>query len=126
MTEMEITYIFIRYVSVSIQRRAKAFYRKHNKIYYQENKEFIESIEVEEGFEFSSNPFFENIEEKLSYRELINKSLSTLNEKEKYIIIEKYVNQRSDIDIGKQFSISSQMISKSKRKILKKLKIFFN
>lgn len=129
MTEMEITYVFVRYISVTIQRQSKAFYRRYNRITYHENKEFIDNIDIEqkiiECYSKSSSAFYGNFEEKLSYQELLYEGLSSLNEMEKYIIYEKYLNKRSDVDIGKEFSISSQMVSKRKRKILSKLKNYF-
>lgn len=130
MTEMEITYVFIRYISVTIQRQSKAFYRRQNKITYHENKELIENIDIEqrlfENFSNQSNSFCGNFDEKLSFQELLIKGLSSLSEIEKYIIFEKFINQRSDNDIGKEFSISSQMVSKRKRKVLDKLKTVFH
>ena len=41
MTELEITYIFIRYITIAIERKAKAFYHKYNKILFHENQELI-------------------------------------------------------------------------------------
>lgn len=128
-TEMDITYVFIRYISVTVRRQAKAFYRRQHKISYHENKEVLENIEIEkrlsEFFFNSSSSLYNTVEDKLSYQELLYKGLGSLSEVEKYIIYEKFVNQRSDIDIGKDFSISSQMVSKRKRSILDKLKTFF-
>lgn len=129
MTEMDITFIFISYIKVTIQRQAKAFYRRCYKITYYENEEFIENIEIEKeiiGYHSRSESFLnDNFEEKLSHQEILLKGLSSLDETEKYIIREKFLNQRSDFDIGKDFSISGQMISKRKRKILSKLESFF-
>lgn len=129
MTEMEITYVFIRYISVTIKRQAKAFYNRHNKVYYYENKEFIESIEIEERtiecHLNSSSFFYGDFEEKMSYQDLLCESLNSLDEIERRLLYEKYLNQRSDVDIGNDYSISSQMVSRRKRKILDKLRKFF-
>ena len=129
MTEMEITYIFTSYISVTIRRQSKAFYRRIQKVSYHESKEFIESGELENKMlEFhtnSSDLFISNFEEKLLYQELLLKSLSSLTEMEKYIVCEKYLHQRSDVDIGKDFSVSGQMISRRKLEILRKLKKSF-
>lgn len=130
MTEMEITYIFTRYISVTIKRQAKAFYRRYNRIFYYENKELIENIEIEDemfkSYTDSSRSVYKNIEERLSYQDLLFEGLNSLNDMEKQIICEKYIKIRSDADIGKDFSISSQMISKRKRKIIAKLKSLFS
>lgn len=129
MTEMDITFIFIRYISVTIKRQAKAFYRKYDRIFFYENKEFIENIDLDDEIvQVNSKPssvFYKNIDERLSYRELLFKGLDSLDEMEKQIICEKFFKQRSDSDIGKEYSVSSQMVSKRKRKILDKLKSFF-
>ncbi|MGL9814039.1 sigma factor-like helix-turn-helix DNA-binding protein [Enterococcus sp. DIV0098] len=129
MTEMDITFIFIRYISVTIKRKARAFYRKYDRIFFNENKEFIENIDLDNEIVLfcsnSSSVFYKDIEEKLTYQELLFEGLDSLNEMEKQIICEKYFKQRSDSDIGKGYSVSSQMISKRKRKILYKLKSFF-
>jgi DNA-directed RNA polymerase specialized sigma subunit len=127
LTDMDITYIFIRYISVTIKRQARAFYLRYNKIFYYENREYIENIdmETEEVCSISSNSFCRNIEDKLSYRDLLFKGLNSLQVMEKQLIYEKFLNQRSDADIGRDFSISSQMVSRRKRKILYKLKNFF-
>lgn len=129
MTEMDITYVFTRYISVTIQRQAKTFYRRNNRITYYENKELIENINIEREMLDSSpelaKSYFDNFEENLTYQEILSKGLGALSEIEKYIICEKFLNKRSDADIGSEFSISSQMISKRKRKILGKLKNFF-
>ncbi|MDT2556640.1 sigma-70 family RNA polymerase sigma factor [Enterococcus raffinosus] len=130
MTEMDVTFIFIRYISVTIKRQSKTFYNRFNKIYYYENKEFVENIEIEkrpiEFYSSSSSYCFDNLEEKIFYRELLHEGLNSLTDMEKQLICEKFINQRSDADIGKELSVSSQMASKRKRIILGKLKSFFN
>lgn len=130
MTEMDITYAFIRYISVAIRRQAKAFHNKYSVINYNENIEFIENLVTgSEGVEcnlFSSNSLYKSLDDKLIYQELLMRGLDSLNETEKYVIHEKFINQRSDADIGKDFSISSQMISRKRRKIFGKLKHFFS
>ena len=129
MTELEITYIFIRYITIAIERKAKEFYHKYNKILFHENQELIENIDsVKEKTENDWNSmscFYGNIEEKITFQELIFEGLNSLDFFEKQIIREKFLNERSDMDIGKNFSVSSQMISKKKRKILNKLKSIY-
>lgn len=128
MTEMELTYMFIRYVSVTIKRQAGAFYRRYNKLVFYENEELKENLEIEKTGEYylnRSSIFCGNINEKLIYQELLAKGLKSLDEKEAKILCEKFLNQRSDFDIGNEYSVSSQMISKRKRKIFRKLASFF-
>lgn len=130
MTEMDITYIFIRYISVSIKRQSKAFYHRYNRIFLNENNRFVENINLEDDTfqlnSYTSNPFYRNTEEKLSYQELLFAGLNSLDNSERQIVYEKFVKHRTDADIGNEYSISSQMVSKRKRKILDKLKIFFS
>ena len=116
MTEMDITHMFIRYILVTIKRQAGAHYGRTNKISFYENKDFIENLDVE---------ISEDIEGKIVFEEFLFKSLNFLDDEERWIVFEKFINQKSDNDIGKVFSVSSQMISKKKRKILEKLKNFF-
>lgn len=127
MTEMDITYIFTRYISVTITRQAYAFYRRYNKIFYYENKEFVENKDTEsnEIYSSSSDSLYGSIDDKLIYQESLLKGLKSLNEMEKQLIYEKFFDQKSDFDIGKKFSVSSQMISRRKRNILNRLKNFF-
>lgn len=127
MTEMEITYIFTRYISVTTKRQACAFYRRYNKTFFHENIELVENLDIHSNEVYSNIPshFFENIEDKLSYQELLFKGLNALNSVEKQLIREKFYYQKSDVEIGKALSVSSQMISKRKRTILNRLKSFF-
>lgn len=132
--EMNITYIFIRYITVTIKRQVRAFYRKYNKVIYQENKEFIENclniIEIEneiiENRTDLPSAFYEDLEKKLSYQDLLFKGLNSLNDIEKRIMYEKFLEQRSDADIGKEYLVSSQTISKRKRNTFGKLRNYFS
>lgn len=51
-TEMDFTYIFICYVSVTLQRQANAFYKKQANLFSYESLEFIESKEMEEAIQY--------------------------------------------------------------------------
>lgn len=126
MTEMDATYIFIRYISVTVKRHAQTFYYKYNKTFYYENKEFVENTDMESKEVHSKllNSIYENIDDRLFRQELLINGLNSLNIMEKQIIREKYFFQKSDAEIGIVFSVSGQMISKRKRNILNKLKSF--
>lgn len=126
MTEMDITYIFTRYISVTVRRHAHAFFHRYNKIFYYENKEFADNTELESNEMHLSllGSFYESIDDRLSYQKLFFDGLNSLDMMEKQIIREKYFYQKSDAEIGKVFSVSSQMISKRKRSILNRLKSF--
>lgn len=126
MTEMDATYIFIRYISVTVKRHAQTFYHKYNKTFYYEKKEFVENTDMESKEVHSKllNSIYENIDDRLFRQELLINGLNSLNIMEKQIIREKYFFQKSDAEIGIVFSVSGQMISKRKRNILNKLKSF--
>ena len=88
--------------------------------------ENIDSVKEKTENDWNSmSCFYGNIEEKITFQELIFEGLNSLDFFEKQIIREKFLNERSDMDIGKNFSVSSQMISKKKRKILNKLKSIY-
>ena len=76
MTEMDITYIFIRYISVTIRRQANTFFSKHNRTIYYENEDLIENNIVEkvssENDWNSTRSFYKNIEEKLTFQEIFS------------------------------------------------------
>lgn len=124
-TEMDFTYIFICYVSVTLQRQANAFYKKQGKLFSYESLEFIESKEMEEAIQcqYGNNKLLPEKLIELGYRsEKIYTSLASLTEVEQYILKEKHVNQQSDASIGKDIQISGQMVSKKKRQAYAKLR----
>ena len=57
--------------------------------------------------------------------EQLRLSLSCLTNDEFFILSEKYTKKLSDAEIGKKLHLSSQMISKKKRKAFAKLKEYF-
>lgn len=126
--ELEITYIFIRYITVTLQRQANTFYKKQLKIFSHESKELIEE-EINKSvnnFEFSKMPIpDEEVIFHCQVKELLD-SLQLLTKEEYFILIEKHVKRRSDADIGKDLHISGQMVSKKKRNAYTKLKNNFS
>lgn len=123
-TEMDITYIFICYVSVTLQRQANAFYKKQGKLFSYESLEFIDSKEIEEAiqYQYGNHLLPEELIELDFRNEKIYTSLASLTKVEQYILKEKHVNQRSDASIGKDMRISGQMVSKKKRQAYAKLR----
>lgn len=124
-TEMDFTYIFICYVSVTLQRQANAFYNEQGKLFSYESLEFIESKEMEEAlnYQYENNQLLPEKLIELEYRnEKICSSLASLTKVEQYILKEKHVNQRSDASIGKDMQISGQMVSRKKRQAYAKLR----
>lgn len=116
--ELEITYIFIRYLTVTLQRQASAFYKKKFRINSYESKELID-----EEINLTTENFnsLEKIDFQFQMEELLD-SFHLLTKIERFILLEKHVKQRSDADIGKALHVSGQMVSKKKRKAYAKLR----
>lgn len=124
-TEMDITYIFIRYVTVTLQRQANAFYSKQKKIFSHESKELTDFNQNDQSGKILFNKTVLNPEEIFVMHfqnEQLYSSLSCLTDEELFILREKYSNKLSDAEIGKILHFSSQTISKKKRKAFAKLK----
>ncbi|EGO6739728.1 sigma-70 family RNA polymerase sigma factor [Enterococcus faecalis] len=120
--ELEITYIFISYLTVTLQRQASAFYKKKFRINSYESKELID-----EEIDLTTENFnsFEKIDFQFQLEELVD-NFHLLTKIERFILLEKHVKQRSDADIGKALHISGQMVSKKKRKAYAKLRKIFS
>ncbi|MGM0210294.1 MULTISPECIES: sigma factor-like helix-turn-helix DNA-binding protein [unclassified Enterococcus] len=125
-TEMDVTYIFIRYITVTLQRQANAFYNKQGKIFSHESQELTEFNQNEQTGSLNEKGFTpEEIFEMNFENEQLRLSLSCLTNDELFILSEKYSKRLSDAEIGKKLHVSSQMISKKKRKAFAKLKEYF-
>lgn len=102
--------------------------------YYKKKFHYVEK-------EYLSDTIFENIKETVSFEEDIINSIMfeesminifsnediiefvlTLNEREKEILIEKFIFERTDEEIAKLFGISRQGITNMKLRLYKKLK----
>lgn len=125
-TEMDVTYIFIRYITVTLQRQANAFYNKQGKIFSHESQELTEFNQREQTERLNEKVFTpEEIFEMNFENEQLRLSLSCLTNDELFILSEKYSKRLSDAEIGKKLHVSSQMISKKKRKAFAKIKEYF-
>lgn len=124
-TEMDITYIFIRYVTVTLKRQANAFYKNQGKIFSHESTELTEfnQSEQRERLRLNEKGFTpEEIFEKNFECEQLRLSFLCLTNDELFILSEKFSKKLSDAEIGKKLHVSSQMISRKKRKAFAKLK----
>lgn len=118
-TEMDVTYIFIRYITVTLQRQANAFYNKQGKIFSHESQELTEFNQNEQTGSLNEKGFTpEEIFEMNFENEQLRLSLSCLTNDELFILSEKYSKRLSDAEIGKKLHVSSQMISKKSAKLL--------
>ncbi|MEK4628515.1 sigma-70 family RNA polymerase sigma factor [Solibacillus sp. FSL R7-0682] len=85
-------------------------------------KELIEDKNAMSNFE---NPFEQKLEE-LILDYTLHHSILTLNTRQKQILYLAYVLNLSDNEIGKQFNVTQQAISKSKNNALKKVRRMIN
>lgn len=58
-------------------------------------------------------------------KELLNKALSSLKERYRYVITEIYINNRKQVDVAKKLGIDKTTLSKLKKVGLEKLRKFF-
>jgi DNA-directed RNA polymerase specialized sigma subunit len=123
-TESEITYIFIRYVTVTLKRQANTFYKREGRIFSNESQLFIDSKDTTEQLLLQQTNL--SMPDILLEKKLLNRhlylSLSQLTDKELFILKEKHLKKQSDAEIGQKLHCSSQAISKKKRAIYSKLK----
>lgn len=80
-------------------------------------KELEETNEEYELVDYSNN----NIDERIDWMNYVNQ----LSDKQRSIIIRRYVMGFSDAEIASQFNISRQAICKMKRKALKTLEFLW-
>lgn len=123
-TEPEITYIFIRYITVTLQRQANAFYKREGRIFSNETQVLIDSKDTTEQLllqqTHSSTP--DILLEKQFLNKQLHLSLFQLTDEEIFILKEKHLMKQSDAEIGQKLHCSSQAISKKKRAIYFKLR----
>ena len=81
-------------------------------------KELIEDKNARRNFE---SHFEKNLEE-LFHDPALHNSILTLNKRQRHILYLAYVKNLTDTEIGKQFNVTQQAISKSKNNALKKVR----
>ncbi|MEQ7044590.1 sigma-70 family RNA polymerase sigma factor [Enterococcus gallinarum] len=125
-TESEITYIFIRYVTVTLKRQANTFYKKQGRIFSNELQLLIDSHEITKQFLLNqANTYTPDIIlEKQLVNDQLHLSLFQLTNEELFILKEKHLKKQSDAEIGRKLHCSSQAVSKKKRSIYIKLRKF--
>lgn len=123
--EKEITYLFTRYIH-QVMLNEKLNYirlsqRKEVETIHDENLLLNLQYQNEQLLEQLSEKQYSNLEEYINDIDLSN-SIRELTEKEKFIVYKRYVEGKKDPAIAKELSISSQAVSKQRRKIMEKLK----
>ncbi len=123
--EEELTYSFIKYIHLCLVNHAGKYYKKKfnnsHLISYEESvTEALLQNSTGLDRQKSLNPV-EFLEEKSLY-EMVNDSLTNLSGEELAILYMKYFLKKSDREIGTLIGISSQAVSKRKRKIVQKIR----
>ena len=138
--EKKITYEFIRYIhktmiheKIKYGQRSDRTRHDKNGVKVINNENLIEKYDSssERKIDFMPIYHYEALEEKQDYENLesyiddadLARSIETLTNQEKLILFMKCVEEKKDTVISKEFGISSQAVSKRKRRILKKLKL---
>lgn len=80
-----------------------------------QNEQLLEQLTEDHAF---------NLEEYVNDVDLSN-SIAKLTDREKYIVYKRFIEGEKDPAIAKTLGISSQAVSKQRRKIMKKLKTYF-
>lgn len=120
----ELAYIFIRYISLAMINEKRTYIKtKNRKNVLLASNTILENLPNEE-INFLETIDYNDLENHIDSYELSN-AISKLSSEEKLLIFEKYVLAKKDVEIAKQLNISSQAISKRKRKTLLKIRKFF-
>ena len=80
-----------------------------------QNEQLLEKLTKDHAF---------NLEEYVNDVDLSN-SIAKLTDREKYIVYKRFIEGEKDPAIAKTLGVSSQAVSKQRRKIMKKLKTYF-
>ncbi|MBL1229300.1 sigma-70 family RNA polymerase sigma factor [Enterococcus sp. BWB1-3] len=123
-TEEEITGMFITYIHKSLVWRKIDFYSKEqNRI----NTHIFESFDdFEEDRLYIQKNKFVSIDKLFDQSLEIQLALNQLTDKEHYILQRKYYGDLTNLEIANKLGISSQRVSKLKRRALVKLRIFLS
>lgn len=125
LNDEEISFIFIKYIQKTLTNQANKYYQK--KRIYSNDFPYEENLTESELKDLASNEFKQKndpmtIFDSKETISRIEKNYINLSTDEKFLLYEKYFEKKSDREIAKNFGISSQALSKRKRKILKKLR----
>lgn len=124
MKEEELTYIFIKYIHTTLVNHAGKYYKeKFNNSHLVPYEETLTEAIMQKSFGAEKQKKIdpaEQFEEKSLY-EKVNRTLFTLNNEELAILYMKYFLKKSDREIGSVIGVSSQAVSKRKRKLIKRI-----
>lgn len=125
-SEVEVNYLFVRYVQQSIKNSSSACLKKKQK--YSRNYFPTDSLEeivkssISESYlslDFISESEIINLQN-FTENEELSRAIEQLNFKEKKLLYEKYIQCKTDSEIANIFNISRQGVSIFRKRLLKK------
>ncbi|WP_249024420.1 sigma-70 family RNA polymerase sigma factor [Enterococcus gilvus] len=123
-----INYRFIKYIYQAMLNEKMNYIRSSKKkgIVVVHDKTLLENAQYqnEQLLEQLTEDHAFNLEEYVNDVDLSN-SIAKLTDREKYIVYKRFIEGEKDPAIAKTLGISSQAVSKQRRKIMKKLKTYF-
>jgi len=121
----EIAYLFIRYIQQVLINEKKNYLRNA------QNKplDLVYESSYFESIEYSPSDIMSKLSE-LNYEMIaeyiedvaFSNAIASLSTEEKFILFERYVACKKDPVIGKELGVTSQAISKKRKRILRKLR----
>ncbi|WP_342415501.1 sigma-70 family RNA polymerase sigma factor [Paenibacillus sp. FSL R10-2782] len=107
---------FSRYVHACLYHASRDFFRKADRDFYytvplNENTDLYLTINI-----FPSSTIYEETQEELYH------AVQQLSLTEKKLLFLKYIEKRTDSEIGKKLGVTQQAVNKAKHMILDKLK----
>ncbi|MGM0338578.1 sigma-70 family RNA polymerase sigma factor [Enterococcus sp. AZ007] len=127
--ETNINALFVRYIHQAMINEKLNYInrtmKKDQKLVHDEN--LLNNIQYQNEQVLDSLPkeAFKSLEEYIEDDKL-SKSIASLTERQKLIIFRRYVEGKKDPSIAKELGISSQAVSKQRRKAIEKLKTDFS
>lgn len=125
LNDEEVSFIFIKYIHQTMINQANKYYKKKSindkDFKYEENLTEsklvgLYSLDYENHQDPSTIIISKDTLKRIDY------NFKNLSSADKQLLFEKYIGNKSDREIASKFGISSQAVSKRKRKILSKLR----
>lgn len=124
-----LNYIFIRYIHQAMINEKLNYIRSINKksVSVIHNESLLNNVQYkkEQLLETLPKEGYKRLEEYVD-DDILSDSISKLSEREKFIVYKRYVEGKKDPALAKELKISSQAVSKSRRKALKKIQDHFS
>lgn len=126
--EKNVSAMFVRYIHQAMINEKLSYInntkKKRQKLIHDENLLNNIQYQNEQLLETLSKEALKTLEEYVE-DEKLSESIASLSERQKLIIFRRYVEGKKDPSIAKELGISSQAVSKQRRKAIEKLKSGF-